>query len=226
MSMTFLAAAQEVARTIGAQNDVEQQAAGKTALQNAIRKLNTKTNWEFKLTTLTDINLVIGTSDYVLTGAKRIHSLRLKGNKRTLKLARQRFVDRVVRDQETPGIPTHYIPVQTAADVVSARLVPIPSVTDTMVPRVYVAITMPTADGDILDVPERLLYCLLAVSKYMYLADRDAESPRTAFWKGESDVELTAAMGDDNEQPDEDFAFLATDEEGFSYGSEQLDPWS
>jgi hypothetical protein len=226
MSMTFLDAAKEVAHTIGAQNDVEQQAAAKTALQNVIRKLNTKTNWEFKQTTLADIPLVIGTSDYVLTGAKRIHSLRLKGNKRTLKLARQRFVNRVVRDQETPGIPTHYIPVQTAGDVVSARLVPIPSVTDTMVPFVYTAITMPVNDGDILDVPERLIYCVLAVGKYIYLADRDAENPRTAFWKGEADTELTAAMGDDNDQPDEDFAFLATDEEGFSYGNEQLDPWS
>lgn len=225
MSMTFLAGAQEVARSIGAQNDTEQQAAAKTAIQQAIRKLNTR-NWEFKLTILASIPVVSSTNEYTLTGAKAVYSARLTGSQRTLKYVRLRDIDRAIRDQETPDSPTHYTVLENAADVVTIRIFPIPNMSDTLLVKAYAAITVPSADGDILDVPDRRLPLVLAIATYFYLANRDAENPRTAFWKSEAGELLTEAIADEQVKPDEDFTFQAHEDVDFAYGSDSIpDPW-
>lgn len=225
MPMTFLEAAQEVARNVGGQANPTQQAVAKAAIVDAIRTLDSRHNWEFTLITLPDFPIVTGTDTYplVLPGfkVKRVHSARLKINKRTLVFVRQRQVDRVIRDQEQQQIPLAYTEVLTPVGI-SMKLFPIPSVGDTAQVRVYRTIKDAYSDNDPLDVPDRYLPAVLAWGRYHFLIDRNALDPRADNFLSIAEQRYQDARTDDVGQPDEDVHFVPTDEWAFAAGPDPI----
>lgn len=216
MPMTFLAAKQEVSRNVGGSGVSAQLTIAGQAVIDAIRELDSRHDFEFQLKTLTDIPLVVGTSTYALTAgatnpAKKIYSARLKTNKRTLVYARQREIDRLVRDQEQNGIPIAYTDVRTAT-ALQIKLYPTPSAGDQLQVRVYEHIDDSYADGDNLNIPDRYLPALLARARYNFLIDRDADDPRAQTFLAIAEQRLQDAIRDDLGNPDEDWRLIPTDE--------------
>lgn len=225
MAMTFLQAKQEVARNVGGSGVSGQLTIAGQAVIDAIRHLDSRHNWEFRLKTLTDIPVVAGTADYTLTpsetAVKRIHSARLKTNKRVLGYARQRHVDRALRNQEQNDISVAYVEVVTAT-AVAIRLVPTPSTVDTLQVRVYETIDDSYSDGDNLNIPDRYLPALLARARYNFLIDRDAEDRRAEAFLSVSEQQIEMAIRDDMGNPDEDVRMIPQDEWIGAYGPDTV----
>ena len=115
MPLTFAAAKTEVARNVGGAGITSQETNAGTAIVEAIRDFDSRPHdWEFKARDLPTIALQANEPEYALlapgssNSIKKIHTVRLLGDKRTLGYARQRLVDRVMRDHESTGIPIAY----------------------------------------------------------------------------------------------------------------------
>lgn len=205
MALTFLQAATEVCRTIGSQNDADQITAAKTALQFAIREMNQKHNWSFKYGENTAVPVTSGVSDVAIAGAKKVYSVRVEGsNPRTLVYIRQRDWDRAVRFAASNADFMFYTTMEDGSGTITVRLFIAPAATGTITVRYYQDVPLPANDGDLIGVPERYQGLVLALGNAYYLANRDAENPRTAYWRSQADSLLQAAMEDDADQPDED----------------------
>lgn len=205
MPMTLTEAATEVCRTIGSQNDAVQIAAAKTALKFAVREMNQRHNWSFKLTENTALAITGGTQDYVVTGAKKIYGIGFGGsNPRWLVYVRQRDWDRAMRFAQQTGDFMFYTVKEDGAGVITVRLFTTPAGSGNATVRYYTDITVPLVDGNNIDVPERFLGVVLALGNAYYLANRDAENPRTGYWRSQAEVLLQKAIEDDVEAPDED----------------------
>lgn len=218
MAITYLAAAQEVARLIGGASVTSQQTVAKTAVRDALRDFDTRHDWDYKMSTLNDITVVAATASYDLVtsgGAvrpKKIHSARLKNNLRTLFYARQREWDRMVWNQESNQIPTHYAEVRSANGNLAIKLLPTPSQAELLQVRVYEHIVIPSADGDNLDIPDRYIPAILSLARYYFLIDRDAEDVRAQVYLQKAEQLIQKAMSDDVGAPDEDVHFTPPDE--------------
>lgn len=220
MSMTFLQAKQAVARWVGGSSVTSQLTVAGTAIVDAIRDFDTRNDWEFKLTTLGDITVAANDDTYDLVTdpapdgvrPKKIYSARLKNNKRSLFYVRQREVDRAVRDQDRVDIPIAYTDVRSANGNLSIKLFPIPSGAEVMQVRVYEHIVIPTADGDTLDLPDRYLGAVLALARYYFLIDRDADDPRANAALQKAEQMIMLAINDDRGNPDEDIRMMPMDE--------------
>ena len=223
MPLTFLAAKQDVARNVGGSAIAAQTTIAGSAIIDAIRELDFRHDWEFQLVTLADITVVAGTATYALTPGgsnppvKKIHSARLKTNKRTLVYARQRHVDRIVRNQEQVDIPVAYMEVRSATGV-SIQLVPPPSQGDILQVRTFLHIDDTYADGDSLNVPDRYLPALLALARYNFLIDRDSDDSRAQTFLAKAEQRIQDAINDDMGNPDEDFRLIPSDEWNYAFG--------
>jgi len=214
VSMTFGAAKAEVARNLGGSAISAQLTIAGQAIVDAIREIDSMNDWEYKLITLADIAITSANDTYVLTNTppvKNIYSARLKGNKRTLSYVRQREIDRFVRDQEAKDIPQAYTDIQTVGTF-SIKLMPFPSLADTLQVRVYAAIKDTYADVDALDIPDSYLPAVLALARYNYLIDRSAEDPRAQTFRAIADDRIQKAILADVGNPDEDVRLLPQDE--------------
>lgn len=217
MSMTFLAAAQDVARSVGGSSVSAQIVIAKSAVQQALRDFDTRHQWDYKLSTLSDIAVTGGTANYDLVTAggvnpKSIHSARLKNNLRTLGFVRQREWDRLVWNQESNEIPTSYTEVRGANAHLNIKLLPTPSQGETLQVRVFEHIVIPSADGDVLDVFDRYLPAILALARYYFIIDRDAEDARAGVYLQKAEQLIQKAINDDDDRPDEDIHFTPTSE--------------
>lgn len=223
MAMTFLAAKQDVARNVGGSTVSGELTIAGLAITNAIRDIDSRHDFDFRLKTLTDITVVANTATYALTASdtavKKIHSARLKTNKRTLGYMRQREVDRVLRDQEQTEIPAAYIEVLSETGV-SIKLIPTPSLADILQVRVYETIKDTYGDSDNLAVPLRYLPAVLTLARYYFLIDRDAEDPRAQVFLQKAEALIQAAIVDDAGSPDEDIRLIPSDEWGGAYGTD------
>lgn len=206
-----------VARTLGDEDDADQLTAAGDAIQQAVREINSRQLWEFKRT-VTNKVMVVGTRDYSIANAVRIYNARLQSNQRTLKFIRERDWDDSVRIQDTNNIPTHYTVVENAAGLMSVRVLPSPSTTETVEVDHYDNIVVPTVGATPVDVPDRFLAMVIALSKFYYLGDRDSETQRIQFWGARAEKLLTEAVAADGEQPDDDLGLTASDEVGEAYG--------
>ena len=217
MPITYLAAAQEIARSIGGSGVSAELTIAKTALVDAIREIDSRHDWEFTLQTLADITVNSGTAEYTLAPSgsdppiKKIYSARLKTNKRTLSYTRQREWDRVIREQETNGIPTHYTEVRAASSL-KIRLLPTPSMGDLLQPRVYTHIQTTYTDSDNLAIPDRYLPAFLGLGRYNFIIARDAEDARAQLYLQKAEARIADAIRDDLGNPDEDIRLIPTDE--------------
>lgn len=216
MPIQFDVAKTEVARTAGQQGNTAAETAAGVGIEQAIREFNARDDWEFKLADGTDITVTPGTDTYNIStldaGAKRIYSARLSTNERILVFIRQREWDRAIRGQDSDtDIPAFYTTVEDGAGVLSIKIFPVPSVADTIKIRLYFNIDAPTGT-DNLDVPDRYLAALIALSKYYFLADRDADNARLQEHKQRAAVLLSQAISDDSSAPDEDLRFIPQEE--------------
>lgn len=223
MATTYLQAAQAVARLVGGSAVTAQITVAKAAVLDAIRDFDSRHDWDFKMSTLSDITTVVGTATYDLVTAggvrpKKIHSARMKGNKRTLYFVRQREWDRVVDNQESNMIPTHYTEVRSANGNLSIKLLPTPSAADSLQVRVYEHIVLPSADGDNIDIPDRYMAGFLALARYYFIIDRDAEDARAVVMLQKAEQMIQKAIQDDMGAPDEDIRLVPADEWAASFG--------
>lgn len=218
MAITFLAAAQEVARLVGGSAVTAQQTIAKTAIKDALRDFDGRHDWEFKLATLNDITVVSGTATYDLvslgggTRPKKIYSARLKTDKWVLQFVRQREWDRIVWNQESPGAARYYTEVRSANGNLTIKLFPTPNSGETLQVRVFEHIVIPSADGDTLDIPDRYIPAVLSLGRYYFLIDRDGEDQRAPVYLQKAEQLIQKAIQDDVGMPDEDIHFTPASE--------------
>lgn len=230
MSMTLLQAAQEVARLIGGASVTSQTTVAKQSVKDALRDFDARNDkgWEFKLRTLNDVTVSSGDGIYDLvidaggTNPKQIHSARLKNNPRILYFIRQREYDRLVWNQESNSLPTHYTEMRSANSNLAIKLLPTPNTGELLQVRVFEHIVIPSADGDVLDVPDRYLPAILALARYYFLIDRNAEDARVGVYLQKAEQLISLAMKDDIGAPDEDIRFVPSNE--WSSGFNTYDP--
>lgn len=218
MSMTFLQAKQAVARLVGGSAVSSQLTVAGASILDAIRDFDLRNDWEFKLITLTDITVSANVAAYDLktlggaTNPKKIYSARFKNNKRTLFYVRQREVDRAIRDQENVEIPIAYTEIRSANGNLNIKLIPTPSGGELLQVRIYEHIVLPSADGDVIDIPDRYLGALLALARYYFVIDRDPEDARAQSMLAKSEQLIMNAVNDDRGNPDEDFRLIPMSE--------------
>lgn len=211
MAMTFLSAKQEVARNVGGSAVSGQLTIAGQAIIDAIREIDSRHDWEFRLKTLASIPIVIGTTTYALTASetavKRIHSALPSDGTWALIYARQRHVDRVLGNQTYSGAAAGYVEVITATGI-SIKLLATPTQTGTLIVRVYETIKDAYADGDNLAIPDRYLPAFLALARYNFLIDRDSEDARAQTFLAKAEQRIDLAIRDDSGNPDEDIALI------------------
>ena len=151
-----------------------------------------------------DIPIVVGSDLYNLpTTIKRIYSVRLLTNERTLSWKDEREIDRKYISQTQQVVPAFYNNFNDASfspvkPYGRLRIFPISSVTDTCRVRYYRPIVQPSSDSDVLDMPERYTFGMLILAKYYFLTGYNAENARTGEMKERGEFLFKQAVKDDH----------------------------
>lgn len=151
-----------------------------------------------------DIPIIVGVDLYNLpTTIKRMYSVRLLTNERTLMWRDQRETDRRFISQTQQATPAYYnnfndATFSTAKPYGRLRIFPISGVTDTCRVRYYRPIAQPSGDSDILDMPDRYTYAVLILARYYFLVGYNAENTRTGEMKERSEFLFKQAAKDDH----------------------------
>lgn len=226
---TFLEAKQRIARSVGASAITSQLSVAGVALVDALEDLDSRHDWEWTRQTLNDISVFVNVGEYSLTPnsatdppCKKIYSALLVGpnNQRTLYNIRQRGMDRMFGTRD--GVPGLYDEVRTATGL-AIKLVPNPSVIDTLRVRTYLHIRTTYIDAETLVFPKRYEAALLALARYYFLIDRDAEDARATTYLQKAEALIKNAIIDDLHAPDEDVRLVPADEWVGSFGSLEAD---
>lgn len=176
-----------------------------------------------------NIGIVAGTSKYNLPfPIKHVYSVRLLTNPRTLEYRPAMVIDTLYDyDQTGTGVPRFFNFENTASfspnfenGVITVG--PIPSVTDTMLIRYHRLISQPSADADLIDVPDRYVYALLSLARYFMLVNSDTDNPRTGEFKERAEFLFKKARWDDmSKNPMREIRFIPYVEWG---GSQRDEP--
>jgi hypothetical protein len=163
-----------------------------------------------------DIPVISGTDTYNLPSPiGRPYSARLLTNEDTLLYKEQREIDRSYEIQSHSGTPIFYnlfnsSSFSTGRQNGKVRLFPIPGSTDTLRVRYYRPIAQPSSGSDNLDVPDPYVYALLALAKYVFLRDHDAETTRLQEVKERAEIQFRAVVARDEQRTeDNDMALVA-----------------
>lgn len=221
---TFLEAKQRVARPVGASGIASQLAIAGVAIVDALEDLDTRHDWEWTRQTLNDISVSINVDEYSLTPnhandppCKKIYSALLVGTStRTLYNIRQRGIDRMYGSRS--GATGIYDEIRTATGL-AIKIVPNPSVIDTLRVRTYLHIRTEYIDAETLVYPPRYEAALFALARYYFLIDRDAEDARASTYLQKAEALIAQAIIDDKHAPDEDIRLVPSDEWVGSFGS-------
>jgi len=213
-SMRFDTAYQQVARVLGNKSDSDLQDEAKDAIKAVIDDLNSEWDFEFNLTTTT-VTLVADTKTYSVGTSKdlkKIFNIYSQTNNWSLHYINQRLWDRVVADSDSSGTVIGYNLInQTlgASEEKKLSLLYTPSAADTLTVWYYRLIDTPSADSDLLDVPQAYQRYIIYAAKAMILADHDSNENRVAFWQRMADRRLQRIKWTDIHHPDADEGFLA-----------------
>lgn len=211
--MRFDSAYQQVARTIGNKSDSDAQDEAKDAIKAVIDDLNTEWDFEFNLTTV-DVTLEADTRDYSVGEAKdlkKIYNIYSQSNNWSLHYISQRLWDRVVSTSDQVGTVVGYNLIsQTlgASEEKKLRVLYTPSATETLTAWYYRLIDTPSADADLLDLPQAYQRYLIYAAKAQVLADHGENDNRIAYWEGKAERKLQRMKWTDQEHPDADVGFL------------------
>ena len=211
--MRFDSAYQQVARTLGSKDDSDLQDEAKDAIKAVIDDLNTEWDFEFNLTTV-DVTLEAATRDYSVGEAKdlkKIYNIYSQTNNWSLHYINQRLWDRVVSTSDQGGTVVGYNLIsQTlgASEEKKLRLLYTPSATETLTVWYYRLIDTPSADADLLDLPQAYQRYILYAAKTQVLADHGENENRIAFWERMATKLLQRMKWTDQEHPDADVGFL------------------
>ena len=168
------------------------------------------------LTFSANIPVISGTDTYFLPSPiGRPYSARLLTNGDTLIYKEQREIDREFWDQTQAGTPIYYNLFNTTSFTTGRqngriRLFPSPGKSDTLLVRYYRPIAEPSSGSDNLDVPDQYVYALLALAKYFFLRDHDAESVRLQEVKERAELQFRQAKARDEQRTeDNDMSLVA-----------------
>lgn len=156
-----------------------------------------------------NIPMIAGTDTYNLPSPiGRPYSARTLANEQTLTYKEQREIDRVYLIQSSNRTPVFYNLFNTASFSTTRqngkiRLFPIPSAGDTLLVRYYRPIAEPTSGSDNLDVPDQYVYALLALAKYFFLRDHDAESARLQEVKERAELQFRQVVARDEQRTED-----------------------
>jgi hypothetical protein len=108
-------------------------------------------------------------------------------------------------DQTATAVPRYYNFENTSSFSPNFEngvitLGPIPSVADVLQIRYHRTITQPSADGDLIDVPDLYVYALLTLARYFYLMNLDAENTRAGEYKERAEFLFKKARWNDMAQ--------------------------
>lgn len=213
--MTYGRAKAWVAKGVGRSNDLDTIANAGDAIWSAIQEWNARHAFNFLSKTHTDIPLVSGTRAYDLpSDILHIYSVRVEGgNDQPLRFINQQHWDRMrfFEETEITGVPTLYS-LYGSGLTGQILLIPTPDITDNLRIKYFRAITEPTGESDLFDVPKRWVWGILYLAKANLLADHDAENPRTAYWAAKAEKYFQQARADDMRRMDADTRFLAAAE--------------
>ena len=142
-------------------------------------------------------------SDY-----KAIYSVRLLSAQRTLRLLRRRLYDRSVTDEFLESTPYNY-DLSLAGNRGKIRIIPPPSAGDTMIARYYRRMTVSTATGDTLDIPQDYDDYLVAYGKWHFLTDKaEGRGEQAGVWLQVANEGLLRMQAEQTRIPDEDLGFV------------------
>jgi len=156
-----------------------------------------------------DIPVISGTDTYNLPSPiGRPYSARLLTNEDTLIYKEQREIDRAFQTQTASGSPIYYNLFNTTSFTVGRqngriRLFPPPGHADTLRVRYYRPIAEPAAGSDNLDVLDQYVYALLALAKYFFLRDHDAESTRLQELKERAELQFRQVVARDEQRTED-----------------------
>lgn len=180
-----------------------------------------------------NIPVIANTSIYNLPNpVKHVYSARLLTNARTLEYRPNIVIDHLYDwDQTTPAIPRFFNFENTSTFSPNfengvIRIGPIPSASDTMQIRYHRPINTPSADADLIDVPDRYVYPLLTLARYYFLVNYDAENPRTGETKERAEFMFKKCRWDDaSKNPMREIRFIPYNEWGWSQRDEPTNEW-
>lgn len=205
-----------VAEQAGVGNDTDWLTRADRAIQAACKHFNNAGDWDFLRTTASDISVISGTSDYSVPNDtsgyphlifKRPYDVRLVGgNARILYPMDLRLYDQVDWTQ-SGGVPCYYTTFTTAS-AGTIRLIPSPTVNDTLRIKYYRRISIPTTVAQPLDVPEGYEEYLLAWASAFLLATKGQYGDRQAFWLNYANNGLATMKRDQEDNPDREDVIL------------------
>jgi hypothetical protein len=170
-----------------------------------------------------NIPIIANSDTYNLpTPIGRPYSARTLANEQTLTYKEQREIDRVYLVQSATRTPIFYNLFNTTSFSTSRqngkiRLFPIPSAGDTLLVRYYRPISEPASGADNLDIPDQYVYALLALAKYFFLRDHDAESVRLQEIKERAEVQFRQVVARDEQRTEDNDMTLVPQMEHNSY---------
>lgn len=206
MPLTVFKARELVAKTLqGGANDSDVLSDAMDALSLALSELNFYP-FEFNLTALS-FTTTAGVGDYTITGTFfKTYSVRYN-NERTLPYISQRIDDytRPVKENQEP-LGYNLFPEGSVSKI---RLVPTPATSGhTVAVNAYRRVTVATATGGNIDLPEAYHYWPVYRAKAILLSDRNALQ-RAMLWQQRADQLLREMKWSDVQHPDEQMGLVA-----------------
>lgn len=160
------------------------------------------------------------------TDWKQPYTFRLLKTNSVIYPMQRRAYDRGIGDELSPTTPCWY-DLFAGIQKGKVRLLPPPNATDTLMPRYYRRMTVPTdaTATTVLDIPQDYDYHLIAWSKWHFLTDK-GQPDRAQTWMALAKEGLSVMVSDQTRQPDETLAFLPREHGGwYSIDSTRSVPW-
>jgi hypothetical protein len=205
-TITTLQAKTRIARVAGDEDDAGWLSVAGEALEDALRRIQSKKDWSWLLVVHADITLITDQSEYLLTAAfRKPYSVRMKSH-------RLHFVPQWYYDHINPGNtgtagrynPAFYSMFNASA---SGKIALLPSIgtVDAADNKLYVRYWRPIEIGDngtALDLPTTLERCAINLGKGYILSERGNDEARANKFLALGEQLLDAAALDDVKLPD------------------------
>lgn len=204
---TFGEAMEQVAAVDGRTYASANRERARFAVLSAIRFWDIRASWQFMQQAASSTSLVSGTATYNLpTDFRHPMSVKIGGdNARPLQPIMQKELDHWLYEDQSDrsGVPEWYI-LQGARGTGLITLYPTPNITGTLEMLYVRSMTEPVRDTEIIDVPMKVFYGVIAKGRELYLAEKSTTTTQLQYWAQEAERWFKEARADDaHRHPDQ-----------------------
>lgn len=181
-SITFSQAKSRVADTAGASSSTAELTRAGYAVQAAFQDWNNDEAWAFLGKSSTALTVTSGAAT-LPTDFKYMYGGIITNTNQPLYPISQALMD-IATFAGSVGTPAFYSLFKGGlAGSYQIKITPTPTDGSTITLNYHRSMAIPTADSDVLDIPQDYENYLLAEAKYLYLLDKGGEPERAAGWK-------------------------------------------